>query len=37
LPGSTPLFMVSRQQFMKNPGYSTSLDLRCNPAIFKML
>ncbi len=27
LPGGTPIFMVSRQQFMKYPGYGTSLSL----------
>jgi hypothetical protein len=25
LPGGTPIFMVSRQQFMKHPGYGRSL------------
>ncbi|MES0350528.1 MAG: hypothetical protein ABUK19_07390, partial [Desulfobacteria bacterium] len=32
LPGGTPIFVVSRQQFIKYPGFSNS-DRGCLPAI----
>jgi len=37
LPGGTPIFMVSRQQFMKYPGYSDfNFKMQVNLIILKL-